>query len=179
MYSPDQLPPIGTEIPCSIYSVNVPFLVHVLGVVTLDFKGGIKVRVEENNPSGPGGVKMRVIGFEVSAASPVLGKVTMTTTNSGATPLSQLDRTGKSPPTLRDTWVLDLQVTIEKPPGGGPPWVLSSTRPAKVLQDNLTVYPAQGAVYQLQQPVDLAPVGSPGQVAAQLQQWPITVSHNP
>src|ERR1700742_3278751 len=42
------LPPIGLEIPCSCYAVNVPLMVNVLGVITLDFKGGIKVRVEAN-----------------------------------------------------------------------------------------------------------------------------------
>ncbi|WP_437622165.1 hypothetical protein [Sorangium sp. So ce1151] len=43
----------------------------------------------------------------------------------------------------------------------------------------LTVFPPQRAVYQLQAPVDLAPVGAPSQVGAQLQQLPLTVSHNP
>ncbi|MGK3988478.1 hypothetical protein WME99_35875 [Sorangium sp. So ce136] len=40
-------------------------------------------------------------------------------------------------------------------------------------------FPPQGAVYQHQAPVDLAPVGAPSQVVAQLQQLPLTVSHNP
>ena len=161
-----------------MYMTDAPFRVDVLGVIRLDFKGGIRVRVEENNPSGPGGVKMRVIGFEVSADNPVLGKVTMNMTNSDATPLSRLDLTGNSPP-YRETWALDLQVTIEKPPGGGPPLVLSSTRTANLLSTNLTEYPSQGAVYQLQAPADLAPVGAPGQVVAQLQQFSPTVSHSP
>jgi hypothetical protein len=36
-----------------------------------------------------------------------------------------------------------------------------------------------GAVYQLQQPIDLAPVGNPSQVVGQLQQFPVTVTHSP
>ncbi|XXY49039.1 hypothetical protein WME91_54440 [Sorangium sp. So ce269] len=162
-----------------MHNSDTPFRVDVLGVVRLDFKGGIKVRVEENNPGGPGGVKMRVIGFEVSADSAVLGKVTLSLANSDATPLSRLDLTGNSPSGYRETWTLDLQVTIEKPPSGGPPLVLSSTRPARLLNNNLTVYPAQGAVYQLQEPVDFGPVGAPNQVVAQLQQFSPTVSYSP
>jgi hypothetical protein len=74
---------------------------------------------------------------------------------------------------------LDFTVTIEKPPGGGPPMQLSNTKTATLLNDKLTVFPPQGAVYQLQQPVDLAPVGTPAQVVATLLQFPVTVSHFP
>ncbi len=57
--------------------------------------------------------------------------------------------------------------------------MLSNTKTATLLNDSLTVFPPQGSVYQLQQPVDLAPVGAPNQVVAQLLQFPVTVSHNP
>jgi hypothetical protein len=141
------LPPIGLEIPCSCYAVNVPLQVNVLGLVTLDFKGGIRVRVEANLAGGLGGVRLKVIG--------------------------------NMPPKFRQTMFLDFTVTVEKPPGGGPPMQLSNTKTATLLNSNLTVFPPQGAVYQLQQPVDLAPVGAPNQVVAQLLQFPVTVSHNP
>jgi hypothetical protein len=173
------LPPIGLEIPCSCYAVNVPLQVNVLGLVTLDFKGGIKVRVEANLAGGLGGVRLKVIGHEVSADSPVLGKVTISQADIDTTPLSLLEVIKTLPPTFKQTMFLDFTVTIEKPPGGGPPLVLSNTRTAALINNNLTVFPPQGAVYQLQQPVDLAPVGAPDQVVAQLQQFPVTVSHNP
>ncbi len=51
--------------------------------------------------------------------------------------------------------------------------------PAILRGSNLTTFPPQGDVYHLQEPVDLAPVGSPTAVVAQLQQFPVTVSHNP
>lgn len=178
MTSGGLLPPIGLEIPCSCYAVNVPLRVDVLGIVRLDFKGGIKVRVEENIAGGLGGVKLKVIGHEVSAYSPVLGKVTISQADIDTTPLSLLELTSNLPPTFRQTMFLDFTVTIEKPPGGSGPLVLSNTKTA-VLLNNLTVFPPQGAVYQLQEPVDLAPVGAPNQVVAQLQQFPVTVSHNP
>lgn len=173
------LPPIGLEIPCSCYAVNVPLRVDVLGVLTLDFRGGITVRVEANIPDGLGGVKLKVIGHEVSADSPVLGKVTISQADIGVTPLSLLETTNTLPTTFRQTMFLDFTVTIEKPPGGGPPLVLANTKTAALINDNLTVFPPQGAVYQLQQPVDLAPVGAPSQVVAQLMQFPVTVSHTP
>jgi hypothetical protein len=48
-----------------------------------------------------------------------------------------------------------------------------------MLYDKLTTYPPQGSMYQLQAPVDLAPVGAPTQVVAQLLQFPAIRSHNP
>lgn len=172
-------PSVGLEIPCSSYALNVPLNINVLGLITLDFKGGITVRVESNIASGLGGVKLRVIGAEVSADSPVLGRVTMSQSDIDVTPLSLLELTKTLPPTFRNTMFLDFTVTIEKPPGGGPPLVLSNTKTAQLFNDRLTQFPPQGAVYQLREPVDLAPVGAPSQLVAQLQQFPVTVTHNP
>ncbi|WP_437774740.1 hypothetical protein [Sorangium sp. So ce1097] len=173
------LPSIGYEIPCSSYAVNVPFRVDVLGTVTLDFKGGWKVRVESRSTEGLGSVKLKVIGNEWSADSPVLGRVTITQANVDTTPLSLLEVTSDQPPKFRNIMLLDHTVTIERPPGGGTPLVLSNTKTARLINDNLTMYPPQGAVYQLQEPIDLAPVGTPNHVVAQILQFPLTVSHNP
>jgi hypothetical protein len=174
-----QLPSVGEEIPCSSYAVNVPFQVNVLGLVTLDFKGGWKVRVEAIHDRGYGAVKQKFIGLEWSADSPVLGKVTISQADVGTTPLGLLELVTPQPPLFRDTVYVDVTVTIEKPPGGGPPMVLANTRPMTLINNNLTAYPPQGSLYQLQQPVDLAPVDAPGQVVAQILQFPLTVSHNP
>ena len=173
------LPSIGLEIPCSCYAINVPLNVNVLGLVTLDFKGGITVRVEGNLSEGLGGLRLRVIGHEVSADSPVLGRVTISQADTEVTPLSLLEIIKTLPPTFRQTMFLDFTVTIEQPPGGGPPLVLSNTKTAALINPNLTQFPPRGNVYQLQAPVDLAPVGAPDQVIAQLQQFPVTVTHNP
>lgn len=173
------LPSIGLESPCSSYAVNVPLIVDVLGIVRLDFKGGWKTRTEANLSSELGGVKLKVIGNEWSADSPVLGRVTMSQADIDLTPLSLLEIIKTLPPTFRNTMFLDVTMTIEKPPGGGRPWVLSNTKTMRLLNTNLTVFPPQGAVYQLQEPVDFAPVDAPNKVVAQLQQFPLTVSHNP
>jgi hypothetical protein len=173
------LPAIGLDIPCSCYAINVPLQVNVLGLIRLDFKGGITVRVEENLREGLGGVKLRVIGHEVSADSRVLGRVTISQADTEVTPLSLLELLKNLPPTFRQTMFLDFTVTIEKPPGGGPPLVLSNTKTAALINNNLRMFPPQGDVYQLQAPVDLAPVGAPTEVVAQLLQFPVTVTHNP
>ena len=173
------LPSVGLEIPCSSYAINVPLQVDVLGIIALDFKGGITVRVEGNLRDGLGGVRLRVIGAEVEADSPVLGRVTMAQADVDTTPLSLLELIRDMPPTFRNTMFLDFTVTIEKPPGGGPPLVLSNTKTAKLVNNNLMRFPPQGDVYQLQEPVDLAPVDAPNQVVAQLLQYPATVTHNP
>ena len=173
------LPPIGAELSCSMYAVNVPLRIDVLGVVTLDFKGGIKFRVVENLAGGLGGVRLKIIGHEVSADSPVLGKVTIRQADVEVTPLSLLEIISNSPPTYRNTIFHDFTVTIERAPGGGPPLVLSNTKTGVLIYERLTVFPPQGSVYQLQAPVDLAPVSAPNEVVAQLQHFPVTMSHEP
>ncbi|HET8846901.1 MAG TPA: hypothetical protein VFN35_35890 [Ktedonobacteraceae bacterium] len=173
------LPPIGLEIPCSMYAVNVPLQVNVLGLISLDFKGGIRYRVEANIGAGLGGTKLKIIGFEMSADSPILGKVTLSQADIDTTPLSLLELISTLPPKFRATTFLDVTMTTEKPPGGGPPLVLANTKTMALRNDNLTVFPPQGSVFQLQQPVDFAPVGAPNQIIATLQQFPVTVSHNP
>ncbi|MDC3962302.1 hypothetical protein [Polyangium jinanense] len=163
----------------TMYAVSVPLQVNVLGIVTLDFKGGIRVRVEENLSAGLGGVKLKIIGHEVSADSPVLGRVTLSQADIDTTPLSLLELVSALPPKFRNTIFHDFTFTIEKPPGGGPPLVLRNTKTAALVNDNLTTFPPQGSVYHLQQPIDLAPVGAPTQVIATIQAMAFTVSYNP
>ncbi|KYF65483.1 hypothetical protein BE15_24610 [Sorangium cellulosum] len=152
---------------------------NVLGIVTLDFRGGWKVRVEANRAAGVSGVKLKMIGLEWWADSPVLGRVTISQADTDVTPLSLLEVVSGNPDKYRNTMFLDFTVTIERPPGGGPPLELSSTKTARLLNDNLFYYPPQGNVYQLQEPVDLAPASALSQVVATLLQLPLTVSHNP
>lgn len=170
------LPPIGLEIPASSYALSVPLKLSGFGAVALDFKGGIKYRVEANLPGGLGGVKLRVIGFEMSADSPVLGRVTLSQADIEVTPLSLLEITKNLPPTFRQTTFLDVTLTIEKPPAGGSPLVLVNSTTLTLIQEQLTVFPPQGAVYQLKEPVDFAP---PGVVFAQMNQFSPRMSHNP
>ncbi len=171
------LPPIGLEIPCSMYANAVPLRVGALGVLTLDFQGGIRVRVEENIAAGLGGVRLRVIGCDVSAESDALGTVTMSQADFDTTPLSLLEIMGNSP-VFRQTMFLDFTVTVEKPPAGDGPLVLSNTKTASLVNNNLTNFPPQGDVYQLQEPVALVRPDAPDQVVARLLEFPVTVTHS-
>jgi hypothetical protein len=111
MASPS-LPPIGQKIPCSSYAVNVPLQVNVLGLITLDFKGGWRVRVEDNVSSGLGGVRLRVIGNEWNADSPVLGRVIIRQADTDDTPLLSLLEIIDNRPVFRNTMLLDWTVTV-------------------------------------------------------------------
>ena len=161
-----------------MHGSDIPLRVDVLGIVRLDFRGGIKYRVEEPIASGLGGVRLKIIGHELSADSPVLGRVTLSQADIDVTPLSLLEVVS-DPPVYRHTFYYDFTFTIEKPPGGGPPLVLSNPKTAIHVCNRMTNAVPQGDVYQLQEPVDLAPVGQPSMVVAALLQFPITASHNP
>jgi hypothetical protein len=113
----------------------------------------------------------------MNADHPQLGWVTLSQADVDTTPLSSLELRSNMPPTFRSTFLLDWTLSIETTPDG--PRVLSNPQTATMLQDHLTPFPPQGAMYQLQQPVDFAIIGSPDQVRASLLQLPTTVSHNP
>jgi len=66
-------------------------------------------------------------------------------------------------------------------PGSLPPQfrVTTTSDDVPFINDKLLRFPPQGDVYRLIEPVQLAPVGAPDQVVAVLQQFPVTVTHNP
>jgi hypothetical protein len=169
------LPTVGSEIACTQHASDVPLRVDVLGILRLDFTGILKYRVESTIDGGRG-VNVKLAEFESSADSPVLGKVTISRRDAD-TPLGVLELVSDDPPRFKHTTFLDFEMTIEKPPGGGPPLVLANTKTMTLLNTSLTAFPPDQRVYQQQQPTDLAPVGSPNQVVAQLQQYPVTVTH--
>ena len=63
------LPPIGSEIPMSMLALNVPITIHHR-LMTVDFRGGIKTRTEVNPHDPINGVRLRVVGFRVTAELP-------------------------------------------------------------------------------------------------------------
>lgn len=173
------LPPVGLEIPIRGQAANVPLKINGMGVVTLDFQGTFMVRVEENLAGGLGGVRMRVIRFRMTADHDDLGMVGLAGTNEDTTPLSLLEVLSTMPPTFRSTLYLNWELTTSRPAGGNGPLTLATTQTAALINDQLTVFPPQGALYQLQQPADHAPANNPGQVTATLLEFPVTLSHNP
>lgn len=60
------LPPIGAEIPCSMLASNSAVRIRT-SLVSVDFRGGIKQRVDVNPDDPISSVRMRTVGFEISA----------------------------------------------------------------------------------------------------------------
>lgn len=176
----DQTLSAGDELACELEATEVPLTIEGVGEVTLDLAGATTLRVEDNPPDTDG-VDVSVPTFELRTETPGLGIVTITMTESDDPPPVSEITEGQSTDAagVEHAMQLNLTVTVESPPEGGEPLVLTSTRPASFLSRSLTGFPPQGDVYQLQQPIDLTPVGDPSRVMAQLSQFPVTVSHNP
>jgi hypothetical protein len=142
----------------------------------LSFEGGITLQVVDNLDTGRG-VKLRLIELDVTAEHGALGKVVLREAEFDTTPYSRLELVGFSSPRLRETLFLDFTLTISEPPDGGPPLVLANKQTATLIDDQLAMFPPRGSVHYLQQPIDLAPVGEPAQIIAQLVELPIAVLH--
>ena len=72
------LPKIGVEIPCSCLALNTPMTIGT-SLFTLDFKGGIKIRVEVNPNEPLNSVRLRVVGHKISAELPAADGTEATT----------------------------------------------------------------------------------------------------
>jgi hypothetical protein len=172
---PFPLPAVGVEIPCSCYAANVPLQINT-GIVNLDFKGGIRVRVETSDATG---LKLSVIGHQVVATSPVLGTVTISQADTTVTPLSLLQIGTSFPPTPQMLMFLDFTLTISNPPGGGGPLTVSTLQPAQLLATNVTAFPPQNLTYNLQAPIPLgAPGSDPATAPVNLLGFPVTVNQS-
>lgn len=171
----DSLPAIGGEYPFTKYASKVKLRVNVIGELELEFKGGIKFYVAKNLERGLGGRMLTVRGYEVSADSSEIGKITISQSDIDTTPPSLLEVTDLLP-IFCETMILDFTMTVEKPPGGGPPMQLSNSKPMKLVSNYLTEFPHQGAPFTLVEPVDLAPVGSPEQIVATITEFPVMVT---
>jgi hypothetical protein len=89
-------PPVGVDIPCSMYAADVPLKLNILGALTLDFKGGINVVARTSNADG---IVLEVQGFRVEAdtspSTPNSGTlIAMQLSNATLTPLSTLTPAG-------------------------------------------------------------------------------------
>ncbi|MEU7279439.1 hypothetical protein AB0A69_11755 [Streptomyces sp. NPDC045431] len=175
------LPSVGAEIPCSCYAANVPLKIRT-ALVNVEFKGGIKVRVEAH-PSEPAhkAVVLKVIGHKVEADHPQLGKITIEQENMEATPDSLLNIVQHFPPKLSAVMFLSFKLTVERPPGQGAnegarpePLVLRTKEPAKLLSPELSKFPPDGDFYRLENPIKLVHPDT-DQVVATIDKFPVRV----
>lgn len=178
-YAQRGLPPIGAEIPRSMLAINTPLRIRGK-LVSVDFRGGIKQRVDVNPDDPNNSVRLRVIGFRVTAELPSDtggngGTITIEQNDVDVDPKSLLKMTQKSPPKYEHIDVLSFTLVIEEPEGSlvkRAPLVLTTKDPM-VLIGSLTQFPPRGDLYQLQSPVELVDIENPDVTVVTIEKFPV------
>ncbi|MGY5002842.1 hypothetical protein [Streptomyces griseus] len=155
------LPPVGVDIPCSMYASNVPLQLNILGALVLDFKGGINLTVRTSKEDG---IVLEVQGFRVEAdlspKTPQSGTlIAITTANATLTPLSALQIAGAGGLEMLIHLSLVFS-TIDK--ATGTETVIAATDPKKyatLRAADVKAFPPVNQQYTLQVPVKLYPQG--------------------
>jgi hypothetical protein len=173
-----QLPPIGAEIPCSSLAVNTPVRIGTQ-LVTVDFRGGLKHRVDVNPDDPMNSVRMRLIGLRYTAELPPAdgesegGTLTIEQNDVDVDPKSLLRQTQQFPP--RYECLLDLStcnLTIQRPDSA--PLALA-IKDGALLIGSLTQYPPRGDLFQLKNPIDFVDPDKPDDIAAVIEKFPAKV----
>jgi hypothetical protein len=158
------LPPIGAEIPCSVFAVGA-ILEYKGASLTLDFRGGVKHRVDVNPNDPNNSVRLRTVGFNVSAEGPDGMSVTMEQADVDTDSKSLLKIIQPSPPKFEHHDVESFELVIDKP--GAEPVTLTTKDPM-VQISTLTQFPPTGDTYKLEGPVELIHPENPDKVAARI-----------
>ncbi|WP_410593705.1 hypothetical protein [Amycolatopsis sp. lyj-23] len=175
----DDLPPVGAEIPMSILALNTPVQIRS-SLVTVDFRGGIKVRVDVNPDDPVNSRRLRIVGFKVSGELPggdrggfrrSGGTITLEQDDVDVDAPSLLRRTQQFPPRYEQIMVLSFTMTVDQPDARREPLVLVTKNPAQLV-GRLTQFPPRGDLYQLQNPVDLVLPDEPDTTTATIQKFP-------
>ncbi|KAF9923761.1 hypothetical protein FBU30_006196 [Linnemannia zychae] len=168
-YSAGGLPPIGAEIPSSMLAINTPLRIRT-SMMSVDFRGGIKQRVDVNPEDPINSVRLRTVGFRVTAETPDGGTITIEQNDVDVDAQSTLRLTQRFPPKYEERDVLSFTMTIAQP-GEDEPLVLITKEPM-ILIASLTQYPARGDLYRLEKPVDLVLPDDPNETIATLEKFP-------
>lgn len=162
------LPPIGAEIPSSMLALNSTLKFHNT-THTLDFRGGIKQRVEVNPDDPINSVRLRTVGFRVAGEVDSDTSVVFEQCDIDVEAASTLRLTQRFPPRFEERDVLPFCATIT--PQDGEPVTLTTKDPM-ILTATLTQFPARGDRFQLAKPVDLVNADDPDTVVARLTAFP-------
>ncbi|MFI1715300.1 hypothetical protein ACIGW4_25075 [Streptomyces sp. NPDC053513] len=165
------LPPIGAEIPCSRLAVNVPMQIEGT-LLTADFRGGIKHRVDVNPDNPTDSVRLRTVGHRMSAELPDGGTLTIEQNDVDTDAPSTLTLTQKFPPAYELREVTSFTLVVER--GEEEPLILVTKQPM-VLLAKLTQFPPRGDLYQLEKPVELVHPDDPAKVMAVIEKFPVKV----
>ncbi|CAO3568993.1 unnamed protein product [Mortierella alpina] len=173
------LPPIGAEIPMSMLAINVPMRIRT-SLVTVDFRGGMKQRVEFNPDDPTNSRRLRIVGFRMSAELPDNGgTLTIEQNDIDVDAKSLLKLTQRFPPRYEQVTLLSFTLTIDQPDERSlakrrEPLVLTTKDPMKLI-GQLTQFPPRGDLYQLQNPVDLVLPDDPDTTIATIQKFPVKI----
>ncbi|MFE2038528.1 hypothetical protein ACFXBB_35970 [Streptomyces scopuliridis] len=159
------LPPIGAEVPSSVLAVGSLFE-YRRAAYTVDFKGGIKQRVEVNPNDPINSVRLRTVGFRVSAELPGGGRITLEQNDVDVDPKSILRLVSHFPPRFDEHDVIPVSATVELP--GKETVVLDGIERLQASATGLTQYPAKGDPYPLDRVVDFAASDRPDTAVARL-----------
>lgn len=171
------LPPVGTNILCTMYAANVPLKLKPLGVLTLDFKGGITFMVQSSNANG---CVLEVQGFrmeaDMSPSTPDSGTLlALTMSNSKWTPLSTLTSAG--------LLLVHMALTVSHHDKAAKEEIdLGATYPTRYVtlrSENIKAFPPVNQPWTLQKPVTMyTPGGSAtADVAGTLGRFDALVDH--
>lgn len=177
----DLLPPVGSEISSSMLGTGSTLELRS-STLTLDLRGGLQQRVVENPEDPVNSVRLRTVGFRLSA--PIAGgdgdgdddgdddgggTITFEQNDVDTTAPSTLRLTQTSPARYEEKDLFDFSVTIAQP--DAEPLVLLARSPM-VLTAELPRYPADGEMFRLEEPVEFVLPDDPDTVIARLTTFP-------
>jgi hypothetical protein len=171
-----QLPPIGAEIPCSRHAINAPLRIKD-APAKVEFRGGIKYRVEPNPNDPMNSVRLRIVGHRVSAELPAenggqAATITLEQDGSDMQAATTLRQTQQMPPKYEMREVTSFTMAIEQPGAGVTVLV---TKEPMVLTAELTEFPPRAAFCTLDKPVELVDQHDPTKVLAVIEDFPVKV----
>ncbi|MFE2879234.1 hypothetical protein ACFXG6_32740 [Streptomyces roseus] len=158
------LPPIGAEIPCSILAIGA-ILEYDGKTIPLDFRGGIKYRVDVNPDDPMYSVRLRIMGHKATAEGPDGMTFTIEQNDIDVDAKSLLRCTQQFPPKYEQVDVLSFTLVIDKPKSE--PAILTTKDPMRQVA-TLTQFPPKGDQYAIQSPVELIDLENPDEVVARL-----------
>jgi hypothetical protein len=161
---PGGLPPIGAEIPLSVQAYSSQ-LEYQGSMLIVDFRGGLKERIEVNSEDPDNSVKLRTVGFKVQANAEDGSELFLEQKGADDWGLGRLALVRKLPPKLSCRLVLQVGLRA-----GAENKIVAQTGDDApvVLVGTLSQFPPLGDVFQLESPVDLVDPDDGYTVAARL-----------
>ncbi|MFD8599310.1 hypothetical protein ACFV1L_30340 [Kitasatospora sp. NPDC059646] len=161
------LPPLASEIPCSLLAVGCS--VEYRGrTLSLDFRGNVKHRVEADPEDKQTSVRLRIVGFRMTAGEDAETAVLEQSDTDDDAP-SRLKLVRPFPPAYEHRQIVDFTATFAF--DGEAPVILLAKQPL-VLVGTLTRFPPHGDQYKLENPVDLVSPDAPDTVVARITTFP-------